>query len=222
MIEYTAPPVEIGSAWYLRGDVGYKKYRTPSAHFDEPDYGDMINETITDAGMVGIGAGYKVNRWFRVDGTLDYEWPGQFRGNLPCPVANCGAGPLYSTEFAKISAWTGLINGYVDLGTYGTITPYVGAGVGFSYITTSDVNFINPDGSQGSWSGASKWNLAWALMAGFGVDLSKHWTLDVNYRYLNLGKAVSGITSAASGTQPIHYDDLAASEIRVGLRYNIW
>ena len=43
--------------------------------------------------------------------------------------------------------------------------------------------------------------------------------LDFNYRYVNLGDAVSGPTLANFGNQPIHYDNIDANEIRIGLRY---
>ena len=31
-------PVEFGSAWYLRGDIGYKNYRNSKATFDDSTY----------------------------------------------------------------------------------------------------------------------------------------------------------------------------------------
>ena len=38
---------------------------------------------------------------------------------------------------AKNTAWNGLVNGYVDLGTYAGFTPYVGAGIGLLRTKTS-------------------------------------------------------------------------------------
>jgi opacity protein-like surface antigen len=216
-------PIEVGSNWYLRGDIGYKLYTTPDVHFDEPGYGDMIDETIDDTGVVGIGFGYKLNDNFRVDLTLDYEWPGEFEGRLICPPACTAApDPEYSIERASISAWTALINAYFDFGSWGALTPYVGAGIGASYVVTSDVNFINPDGTTGSWGGDGKWNLAWALMAGVTYDLSYNLALDLNYRYVHLGSAQSAVIPILSGTQRIQYDDLAAHEFRLGLRWMIY
>ena len=56
-------------------------------------------------------------------------------------------------------------------------------------------------------------------MAGFSYDLTRKLALDLNYRYLNLGDTVSGHTTI--NNQHIHYDDITAHEIRVGLRYMI-
>src|SRR5690606_8344763 len=161
---------------------------------------------------------------FRVDLTLDYEWPGEFEGRLPCPAPCIGTGvPEFSTERADISAWTTLVNAYFDLANFGGLTPYVGAGLGASYVTTSDVNYTNPNGTTGTHEGDSKWNLAWALMAGVSYDISSQLALDVNYRYLNLGKAqTESISAGGLGSSPIVYDDLAAHEFRVGLRYMIY
>jgi len=216
---FARAPFEFGSGWYLRGDIGYKFYNAPDAHFDVAGYGNMINESLTDTGVVGLGLGYKFNQWLRTDLTVDYEWPGHFHGNLNCPTLGCLPGPTYSDEYADISAWTGLVNAYVDLGTWGGFTPYVGAGIGTSYLSTSNVHYVNPDASTGTWGGASKWNLAWALMAGVSYNISPKWLLDLNYRYVNLGDAISGPTTF--GGQPIHYDNISAQEIRLGFRYMI-
>src|SRR5258706_8007604 len=57
-------PYEFGSGWYLRGDIGYKIYNAPDAHFDVPFYGNMIDESLSNTGVAGLGFGYKWNDWF--------------------------------------------------------------------------------------------------------------------------------------------------------------
>lgn len=223
--EYPPPPVEIGSNWYLRGDVGYKLYRGVNAQFNninytQPGLNDMIDETLSNTGVVGVGFGYRFGPHFRMDATVDYEWPGHFRGRLPC--IGCAAAGQYSTETADISAWTGLVNAYFDLGTFRRLTPYVGGGVGASLLQTTNVAFTNPDGSTGTNPGGSRVNFAWALMAGASWDVSDRWALDFGYRYLNLGSAQSGIiTAPPPGDTPITYNNIAAHEFRVGVRYSI-
>ncbi len=46
-------------------------------------------------------------------------------------------------------------------------------------------------------------------------------SVDLNYRYLNLGDAVSGFIPAGGGGV-INYDNDSASEIRLGLRYSFY
>jgi opacity protein-like surface antigen len=219
-------PYEFGSGWYLRGDIGYKVYSPPSAHFDVAGYGTMSDTSLSSTGLAGFGVGYRVNDWFRTDVTSDYEWPGHFQGQLPCPVQCTGlAATGFSQEFADISAWSILFNSYVDLplftGALAGLTPYVGGGIGVAEMMTGNVHFINPDGSTGTWPGASQWSFAWSLTAGASYAITKSFLVDVNYRYVNLGDAVSGATLPQYGNQPIHYDNIHANELRVGLRYLI-
>ena len=222
----TPTPYEFGSGWYLRGDIGYKMYNAPHAHFDVAGYGNMINDSLSNTGVAGFGFGYKWNSWFRTDVTVDYEWPGHFHGRLPCPAPCTGAAvPEFSDEFADISAWTTLVNAYFDVPLFAEgptgLTPYIGAGIGAADLMTAKVTFINPGGATGGWPNASQWNFAWSLTAGVSYAVTKNILFDVNYRYVNLGNAVSGATLPQFGNQPIHYDNIHANELRVGLRYMI-
>jgi opacity protein-like surface antigen len=223
---YPPAPPPPTSHWYLRLDLGFKDYRQPSTSFDlpalgynVPGTGEFINESITSTGVVGVGFGWDPDGFFRADVTLDYEWPGHISGNLicnaPCTVK---PDPEYSTETADLSAWTLLFNGYIDINPgNGPITPYIGGGIGVSRLTTSNVAFVNPDASTGTWAGATTWNFAWAAMAGVAIDVNPHWIVDLNYRYVHLGNAIAWTT--LGGGTPINYDNINAHEFRVGIRF---
>ncbi len=220
----TPTPYEVGSNWYLRGDLGYKWYAAPNASYPVPGYGDMKDESLSNTGAVGLGFGYRFNKYFRSDFTLDYEWPSHFKGMLHCPEPCTGQpGPEYSKQYADISAWSGLLNVYFDLDLSGQglsgFIPYLGGGVGVSTLTTTKVHYANPNGTTGTWKGEKTTNLAWALTAGVAIPMSKNWLVDLNYRYVNLGNAQSGKTQASLGDKHIKYDDITASEARVGFRY---
>ncbi|MGQ7794175.1 outer membrane protein [Faunimonas sp. B44] len=207
------------SGWYLRGDIGYKIYRNPSPTFNDPLTGPVpfSSNSIEETGMIGAGIGYKFNNFFRADLTVDYEWPAQFSGQTPCPTCT---GFTYAREYADLSAWTTMVNGYVDLGNFSGISPYVGAGIGASYVTADNVHYV-ANGKRGEIPGtASKWNLAWAVMAGVGIEFSPNVALDVGYRYLDLGSGESPVLQGL--TSRIKYEDLTAHELRVGLRYTIY
>ncbi|MYZ48054.1 outer membrane protein [Propylenella binzhouense] len=211
-------PVAV-SGWYLRGDIGYKIYQDPNPKFNDPLTGPIgfSNNSIEDTGMVGAGIGYKFNNFLRADITADYEWPAKFKGNSDCACE-------LATEYADISAFTTMVNAYIDLGYYAGFSPYVGAGIGASYVTADNgYGTVQKDGSitRYDYSGSSsKWNFAWALMAGVGYEFSPNLALDVGYRYLNLGSAESPVLQGL--TSRIKYEDLSAHEIRVGLRYTIY
>jgi opacity protein-like surface antigen len=212
--EIPAVPYEFGSGWYLRGDIGYSLNATPDANFGAGD--GISGETFSDTFIAGGGFGYQINNWFRTDVTLDYRWGGNLQGT--CTVVTCTPG---AAEFAKISGWSGLLNAYFDLGNWGGLTPYVGGGIGFSYLTASEVrNDVGGTTTQ-SWADNSTWNLAWSLTAGASYAITPNLLVDANYRYTNLGDAKSGAVSPASATPAVKYDHLSTQEIRVGLRYLI-
>jgi opacity protein-like surface antigen len=209
------PPAPGG--WYLRGDIGYKMYQDPSVKFEDSLAGvSFSNENLDDTGDIGVGVGYRFNKWLRADITADYEWPADFHGTTPCGCLGT------NIEEGQLSSWTGLLNVYADLGEWHGFSPYVGGGVGFSYLQMDNIRSLNADGTIVNTKDGNDWNFAWALMAGVAYNFTPNLALDVGYRYLNLGSVDSGTVPAASGTGHFKYDDIAAHEIRVGMRYTMW
>ncbi|GLK56952.1 opacity protein-like surface antigen [Methylopila capsulata] len=224
LLEPIPEPIEFGSSWYLRGDVGYKFYRDPSASYDNPFFkraglSKYKDEDLDDAFIIGGGAGYKWNNWVRTDVTVDYETKADFKGRLGCP--SCAGSSSSSIEKSKISALTFLANAYFDLGTWEGFTPYVGAGIGASRIHMSGFRSKNPGDTgyaDGPGSG-SDWNFAWALMAGVGYQVSDNVVIDANYRYVNLGDVKSKSYTAAGESGRVKVKNLQANEVRLGVRY---
>lgn len=193
---------EYQSGWYLRGDLGYRwnDLDGMSAVIGTQPSGTTIDDRFT----VGGGAGYK-SGWFRMDATLDWA-----------PRASVASvTPDYRM---KVETTTLLANFYLDLGTWSGFTPYVGAGAGMSWNRTSDYmsNALLLPGLDGLKD--ARWDFAWAVMGGLSYHLSPNLLLDVSYRYLNLGDAVTPI---ASNNNQLTVTDMTAQEIRVGLRYNL-
>jgi opacity protein-like surface antigen len=194
---------EYRSGWYLRGDVGYRFNRM--GHVDSADA--VTSFKYDNAVSAGGGFGFK-DRWFRMDLTVDYSAPAKFSGTTQSGAAQ----PQYTTS---IDAATGLINGYIDLGTWAGLTPYAGAGIGVSYLRAHEFrNTALPAGELVSLQ--PKWNLAWAAMGGISFRVTPQWEIDVGYRYLNLGTAASGPQSVGGQA---HFRQLTAQEVRVGFRF---
>ena len=196
---------EYQSGWYLRGDIGYRMN-----DLDGLSSSIGINPTgtttIDDRFTIGGGGGYK-NGWFRADVTMDYA-----------PRASVtSVTPDYRM---KVEAFTTLANVYLDLGTWWGITPYVGAGAGISWNRTGDYfsNALLFPGLQGADVNKAKWDFAWAAMGGLTFNLSPNLLMDVSYRYLNMGDA---ITPIASDNNQLTIRDMTAQEFRLGLRYNL-
>ncbi|CAI9415873.1 hypothetical protein ANOBCDAF_03577 [Pleomorphomonas sp. T1.2MG-36] len=243
IIEAPEPmPLAAVGGWYLRGDIGYKLYQAPKGSlgnnrwggykngggagaadtwpYTTNNYDQMVNEKMLGALDVGVGAGYKFNDYLRSDVVLDYETPAKFKGSLWCPTASpCGG--AYETQTVKIEAYSALANLYADLGNFHGVIPYIGGGIGASYLRTSEINGSAKDATSGkNPDGAGKWNFAWALMAGVEYPISDSLSLDLGYRYLNLGDARSGYVTDGQGVSTrMDYKDITAHEVRVGLRY---
>jgi opacity protein-like surface antigen len=60
----------------------------------------------------------------------------------------------------------------------------------------------------------SKWNFAFALMAGISYDISTNLKLDLGYRYVNFGSM-----SFKSLSGSLFDKGLTSQEVRLGLRY---
>jgi opacity protein-like surface antigen len=243
VIEAPEPmPLPAVGGWYLRGDIGYKYYNAPKGSMSNGRYGgydtnadsipdtypyasgghnQLVNEKMLGAADFGVGVGYKFNDYLRTDLVLDYETPAKFRGSLWCQTTPCGGGGYFDSERVKISAWSGLVNVYADLGNFHGIIPYIGAGAGASYLKTSSVVSSNQNSTGPKYpSGDGKWNFAWALMAGVEYPISDRLSLDLGYRYLNLGDAQTGyVTDSYGQSTRMDYKDITAHEVRVGLRY---
>ena len=240
--------VTFGTGWYLRGDVA-------AASDVKLSVGNVTLPTSNAAfnsWSAGLGFGYKYNEWVRTDVTADWRSPRNYSGNTTSGVTcQIGAGPIYGpdgttvigsypinsscSDFARsrITTVHVLFNGYIDLPTFVGVTPYVGAGVGFSnvyqkfqrnwymnnqlaYAPTWTDPFSNGTYYR-NWDvskSTSSVQFAWAVMAGVAYAITPHTSLDVGYRYLNLGS----FTNAASysGTSQA---SLRSHEVRVGVRY---
>lgn len=197
-----SPPIvqEFFSDWYLRGDIGVR--------FNNFSGGSALGEPYTgfkqsDSVAFGGGIGMRVF-WLRGDVTLDYAPEARFAG------ATAVASP---DARAKLSALTTLFNAYVDFGSWYGITPYVGAGIGFTWLQPYGASafLLTPDDAV---SNCGAVNFSWAAIAGVSFPVLRSVRVDVNYRYLAMGGAR---TATDLGT--IHYRNMQAHEIRTGLRY---
>jgi opacity protein-like surface antigen len=248
-----APPLASADfgGWYLRGDVGVGVNMSNPTIQISPDpligaptdaFNSFYNSTVSASSLFDAGVGYQINNWLRVDVT------GEYRGGSHFQVLEQVGVPSTNSQYAdfyrgNLSSLVGLVNGYLDVGTWYGITPYVGAGVGVARNTLSgltDVGFAYPGNGNGYPTGgyldnSSKTNFAWALMAGLGFNVTQNLKLDLGYRYLNLGKFTSGTSHCFNGTGQgggfsnancggsgytlASTTNLASSDFRLGLRW---
>jgi len=192
---------EFSSGWYLRGDIGYRFNEVDSVtNVGRPSA--VRREEFDNSWVAGLGVGYKWS-WLRADLTVDYGSRAGFTAD---------SGTNRNDFTAKIDSITGLVNVYGDLGTWFGLTPYIGAGIGFANLHAT--NFTGAGG--GNTGQDSSTNFAWAYMAGLNYQIAPNSSIDLGYRHVNMGDAITG--TEGRGNQ-LQFKKVSADEIRVGFRY---
>jgi opacity protein-like surface antigen len=216
------------SRFYLRGDLGVV-LGTPAVETDT-DPGSAIaslgpttiNGSHGTALMFDAGVGYRAFPFLRLEGTIGYIPSLAFKGNF-------GNTPAATTQ-STASALVGLATASVDLAAFtgrlpGGLQPFVLGGVGFATVTNGrEDDYANGVVYNGSISGATLTNLAWTVGGGIGIPLDQRLTLDLTYRWLDLGERKVGPTLSFNGaTAPSTQDrsDLRVHTIMLGLRYQL-
>ena len=248
----TAPdyqPVEIGTGWYLRGDIGWAASSASGAfHYRTFDpvtrlYQDQSFATgeYDPDYTIGFGAGYQMTDYLRVDGTLDYyqlDFAGTTTATTPCTGQPAGT-TCMTVDTQSADAWQVMANAYVDLGTIKGFTPYVGGGIGMTYLdfgsltnqpycvagTAACTTPLN--GTPVTHEGVQDWRFTYALAAGVSYNMSKNTKLDIGYRYTKVEGGdtfeFDAASQTAGATGPQGSDKgYERHDIRAGIRYSLW
>jgi opacity protein-like surface antigen len=197
-------PVEVGTGWYLRGDIAYGvNHSFKDVDFASPPTSHSEDER-TFSGSIGFG--YHFTDWLRTDFNLGY-----------LPGNEASASDATSSGKIENSAWYGMANIYADLGTYVGITPYIGAGAGL--IRSRPEASIHTALSD-THSDSTDYSFAYTLNAGLSYAMTNNLSVDLGYQYLSAPGAKTVQLDAPdsySTHKGIHYH-----QIRLGLRYDLW
>lgn len=241
--------VEIGTGWYLRGDLGYStKTRGVATNHSVFAAGPPVTYTSTpynssslsDDWSGSLGVGYNFTDYLRGDMTFDYT-RGRFSGTSSSTGACAGltTGQCASADTQSFEQYGFMANAYVDLGTFVGFTPYVGAGAGLTRVTwktyTNDQSCVSVAGNlcgataatDRTRPGTQNWRFTYALMGGVSYDLTKDLKLDLGYKYSKIksgNQAGFDSTTVAAGASGFQVSDngFVKHEVRVGLRYSLW
>jgi opacity protein-like surface antigen len=228
---YAPAVVEDFGGWYLRGDIGFSNQRVDRLNnaLDATTTSSVQTNSFGTAGIFGLGVGYKVNNWFRADVTGEYRGSSQFFGK---DVITFPGGFGTDTYHATKSEWVVLGNAYVDLGTWWCITPFIGAGVGGARVSIAnftDQGITNFGGgtSPGLAFGdnVAKWNFAWAAHAGLAYRVTPNFTVELAYRYLDMGDGLTGDLRTFDGTNginnPTTFKNITSHDLKLGVRWDL-
>ncbi|MFG1378661.1 outer membrane protein [Xanthobacter autotrophicus] len=174
------------SGWYMRADAGYVA-----------STGARVTTADVPAGLDLSGSGWSVG------GGLGYRFLPFLRGEVSLDYLDLGSARSGGAELSA-NATVALASLYWDVVTLAGFTPYLSAGAGFS-ITTLDM------APAAFGPAVNDWQFAWSAGAGVSYGLSSDLSLDLSYRYLDLGSPSSAGVLAVS--------DMVAHQVRFGVRY---
>lgn len=192
-------PVEVGSGWYLRGDIGY--------NLNDPVYDFTLLGEETDNTRINgsLGVGYHFNDYFRGEFNLGFVGRDTFDYS-----------DLVNTISAENTVWSGMVNGYVDLGTVAGFTPYVGAGIGLLY-SSQKLSIDAPSIPLAVDIKDRQYEFAYSLGAGVNYQLAQNLSMDVGYQYLSSPDLQYLNVDTGLIDEGVDYH-----QIKVGLRYDLW
>src|SRR4051812_4418722 len=231
---YAPPVVEEFGGWYLRGDIGFSNQRVDRLNnvLDRNNTSSVKTLNFNSAGIFGLGVGYKVNNWFRADVTGEYRGNSQFFGTDELTLPG---GFNTDTYHATKSEWVVLANAYVDLGTWWCMTPFIGAGVGGARVSIAnftDHGISTPVPGPGPalaslafGDNVAKWNFAWALHAGVAYKVTPSFTVELAYRYLDMGDGLTGDLRTFDGgngvVNPTTFKNITSHDLKLGVRWDL-
>ena len=227
-------PIPEFSGWYLRGEIGMTNQNLGSLTNPDPNAQNFSSAGMgfDSATMWGGGIGYQVNDWLRFDAAGEYRGRANFHGSQYLSGPGFALADNYS---GSKSESVFLVNAYIDLGTWWYITPFIGAGIGASY---NRISSFRDDGVNTQFgvaqpasvtyaTDAGKWNLAWDLTAGLAYRVTPGLTLELSYRYINLGSATTGLPNYSfdgSFTPPQYpwtMHNITSNDFMIGMRWMI-
>jgi opacity protein-like surface antigen len=224
------PPVVVESGWYLRGFVGMSnQFVNDISHpsfATAPQFVFLDKGGFDSAPFFGGGVGYQWNNWLRVDITAEYRGKAHF--HALDRFFNTGLGAFNTNEYtASKSEWVALVNAYLDLGTWWCITPFIGVGAGVAYNKIEHFRDTNVIAGGGGWADSgTHTSFAWALHAGASYKVTSNFAVELSYRYLNLGKAESGLLvnldpTVVSGNplHPVTFNNLQSHDVMLSMRW---
>ena len=181
-------------------------------------------------GLFRLGVGYQFNSWLRFDVTGEYRSPATWHS---FDIANFNGTLIPEHVTFRKSEVVALANVYADLGTWWCVTPFIGGGVGvagvkFASFQETAIAGLSP--TQGGFlinannfaEDNTQWNFAWALHAGLSYKVTPGFSVELAYRYLNMGSGQSGaIVGFLNNPQNtvFHIDNITSQDFTLGLRW---
>ncbi|MCE2482563.1 MAG: hypothetical protein J4F33_06695 [Alphaproteobacteria bacterium] len=239
-----ASGVAVAGEFYLRGGMGLD--RPGETAFTDEDCATTAPAALYGCGTGGDGALYRSAGTFgtvpalelglgyatgaaRVEMLVEYRPDFAFEGR-----ANFLAPERRQSVSADLSSVSGMLSGFVDLAGLGLpepgpFAPFVGAGIGVVHTRIGKTTMTFP-ATTTTVPGGRRTGPAWMVTAGVAMPLDERTTLDLAWRYTDLGEVRTrrgpGRVAWRDGSrEPLPLDlaptraKLAGHGVRLSLRY---
>jgi opacity protein-like surface antigen len=170
--------------FYVRFDAGIS---IPTNLNDKNDAYDFNSKKPGNSAIFNLGLGYIFNENFRSDVSLrlrnSYKYKSSFKDD-----------DVESMNIEqKFKSTAIMLNGYYDIAHFSSFTPYVNLGLGYSRNNAADykVTVINVGEKQPQnyiRAGKTSNNFAWNAGLGSLIYINDSISMDVSYKYSDLGK----------------------------------
>lgn len=188
--------------------------------------GGGVSESNTQLSMGGaLAVGYDFWQQHKLPVRAELEFAMRGNNNYSNDYSNVYGTPGMSSELkVNYNASTLMANFFYDFHNSTSFTPYLTAGLGLAFINTEyEYNVRNAGASVFGMNESENFtNFAWNVGAGVAYSFNENVSVDLGYRYVNLGNVnVSGSRTIPGTANQVSYecDNFASNhEVMLGLR----
>jgi opacity protein-like surface antigen len=175
--------------FYLKGGMGLNDIKTKQ--FSNHDFEGKVKLS-NSFPLIEAALGYKFINGIRIEALLDYYF--LFSIN---ELSRDSSKNTFQVAI-KSKADSAMLNIYKDIVSIGTLTPFVGGGIGAAYFKEGASGYaISEDDTMIPLERINKktYNFAYKLTLGTDIKLNDYTTAEISYNYFNLGKSKTINTS---------------------------
>ena len=199
-IAFTANAQAFDVSPYVSAKATYGKYTMKTTDkWTKGENPGMAKEKYHDE-IWGLNAAFGLSTKVKggdVRAEFEYVRNGRFEQTLEAP-GNAGV------ALATLKTQSYMLNAYYDFDAGLGFTPYIGGGIGYTHLKASMAGLLSED----------KTKFTWQLGAGVAYALCDHLSVDLGYRYTDMGKIKIAYKDGATySVEPTSH------EVLLGLRY---
>jgi opacity protein-like surface antigen len=212
LLAASALPAAAQTPWYVSGSAGgyWREDQSGPATITNGivTAPGTIHESFDPGPVLNAAVGYRLPAGFRVEGEIGYA---HYSAHAIVPVSSAFP-TLDGRTFNRRSGgdfnrYTATVNAFYDLPLTATLTPYLGAGIGFAHADNTRTVFASASGAQFLQGGTSRDHGVMLAEGGVAIAVAPSWSLVPAYRYVRY---------FATGNRT---GDESAHVVKLGLRY---